>query len=241
MAPGNFAGSDSDLFTNIRVPAALVAGAVISLGYQAASRPNRQTDRPNERFLKLIHSMLCVVTLFNELIAVVWSTLVINKLHETNPEPAHQVIELLMRDYELQWLGCNTHFLFGVLTLATATGVNVWIEWGASLGRFAAFSAGSSVLLMMSLINDAVAEGSGLIKGGNDAAPLMRFGTSGGSLIARYAQLLISHAFHGKRKVLIAALMSGCLASYFFARVLFECFREHCRDSKIHDQLKKNI
>lgn len=205
------------LFNNLRVPAAVIAGAAIPLGFAAAPKPDRYDTRM-KRFLKVVHLLLALVTIGTELMTILWSTVSLNKLAEVAVAPSNGVMELLARDFELQWLGCNVHFFLGLCSLAAMTGFNVLINFGAALGRIGAFSSGAGVFMMISILNDGIAQGDGTGA---------RFGMNVFSIVRRYLQLLFARAARG-HLLLAASLGLAVMATVAALIELLQC--RSCED-----------
>lgn len=199
----DFSAATAGLFGNIRVPAALVAGAGITIGYANASPPN-DSDLPRVAMLKKLNALLAMACLSTELIAVLWSTIEVNKLYEISHAPTQSLMELLKRDYALSWLGTNIHFIVGLFMLMPMTAIFVWVNMGPGLGKVAVLGSVSTVCFMGSVVNHGVARGDGTT----------RFAGSFAALFVRYLKLLAAHASHNKMPLLGASLVSGLAALY---------------------------
>mmetsp|Transcript_7311 Transcript_7311/g.14620 ORF Transcript_7311/g.14620 Transcript_7311/m.14620 type:complete len:232 (+) Transcript_7311:33-728(+) len=206
----DFSGPAAGLFGNMRVPAALVAGASIPMGLIAGPKLAAD-DPPKLQALKTLHALLAVTTLSNQLLVVLWSTIAVNKLSEVAAPPAVSLMAFISRDYEMAWIGCNVHFLSGILTLCCMAGLNMHINYGAAIGRAASLLTSSTVLFMTSIVNEGVAQGDGT--GG-------RLGASVFSLACRYVTLLVSHVAERRGYLLVAALALALAASYYACRAL---------------------
>ena len=104
---------------------------------------------------------------------------------------------LLEGGYALAWTGLNTHFIFGLFGFATTVGLNVWINYGGKVGTAMASLTVSALLLMLAIVNDAVAARghAGLAAGGSAL-----------SLVYRYMVLLTRSCWEGHRKLVFGSL-----------------------------------
>jgi hypothetical protein len=218
IAESDFSASARVLFDNMRVPAALVAGAVIPMGYAAAPQFVDGKDGSVRRLAVVAHALLTMATLATELITIVWATISVNKLTEVEYAPTESVMALLQRDFEMAWTGCNVHFLAGLFTLAMLTGVRSFISYGQRIGVIAMLSSVSAITLMTSVVNSGISQGDGIADG-------VRFGATVADLVRRYVSLLFSHAWRGPRPLVLCSL---CFAATAFALAAVE----------IHDQVR---
>ena len=100
--------------------------------------------------------------------------------------PAASVDSLLLRDWELEWLGANVNFLGGLLIVAVMIGVKAFLLLAGSLLSYAsALIVASIFAASVVVVNDAIAAG-----GGGADSPVL-FGDSFWSLIARYFDLKV--------------------------------------------------
>mmetsp|Transcript_59422 Transcript_59422/g.102336 ORF Transcript_59422/g.102336 Transcript_59422/m.102336 type:complete len:288 (+) Transcript_59422:263-1126(+) len=199
----DFSSEAANLFGNIRVPASLVMGAALTLGYAGAPKPSAQ-DHPRIKILKQMNALLGIVALGTELIVVLWSTIAFNKIHEVSHAPARSLLEMLKRDYELAWIGTNVHFILGLLIMPVMTALHAWVTWGVDIGRIAALSSASAILFMSSVVNDGVAKG--------DGTSVSYFGTSLCGLAFRYIRLLSLKVIHGNHFLLMCSFLTAFAA-----------------------------
>jgi hypothetical protein len=183
----------AELFDNMRVPAALVAGSIVPLVSFAGPRLDL-SDPPGTAFAKQLHFFVAMASLLSALLAVMYATVSFNSLTETHPPPAESVAEVLQRDYELAWLGCNVCFYLGLFGLAFTCAINGYIALGPRIVKATAYLLGSTILLMTSVINGAVdQEGVLALSWGFERW----FGESILALVARYVRLLLRTAWYG--------------------------------------------
>ena len=105
-AVADYSGAVASLFDNMRAPAALIGGSLVPLGMLGAP-PASKSDSPTVRALKKLYLVTAILAICGEITAVVYATIVINKLAETAVAPASSVVALIARDYELEWIGAR--------------------------------------------------------------------------------------------------------------------------------------
>lgn len=194
---GDHAAGASVLFGNMRVPAAFMAGTLISLTFGIAMPGHEQVRKANV--------LLGVLSLLSELLAVVHSTVAVNKLIEIKPLPSSSVLTLIERDFERDWLGTNVHFLLGLMGCTLMIGLRSYVALGARWGLVTAFATVSAVLLIVSIVNDGISSGDGMADG-------VRFGADFSSVMARYVRLLVAHARETGGPLIGSSLAFGVLA-----------------------------
>ena len=79
--------------------------------------------------------LLAVLSLLSELLAVMYSSIAINKLVEVPSPPTAGVSDLISQKYELAWLGTNFHFLLGMMGFGLLVGNRVYIAFGNPVGN----------------------------------------------------------------------------------------------------------
>ena len=93
---------------------------------------------------------------------------------------------LLLRDFNIAWLGVNAHFVFGMLGFAYMLACRTFLRYdGGRMGTGMAGLAFSGLLLMISIVNRGISSGSG-----NG----LRYGKHFGSLVGRYVSKLLQQA-----------------------------------------------
>jgi hypothetical protein len=89
---------------------------------------------------------------------------------------------LLIRDFNVPWLGTNAHFVFGMLGFAYMLGCRTYLRYdGGRMGTGIAGLAVSGLLLMISIVNRGVSNGSGTG---------LRYGRHIGYLFGNYLRML---------------------------------------------------
>ena len=179
-------GDAADLFDNMRIPAALVAGAIVPLASFAGTRYDA-TDTPVLVLLKQLHYFLSAWVLSCALMSCVYATVAVNSLTEATHEPVENVRELLSRDYELEWLGCNVCFFAALFGLGATVGLSGYIYLGPPTLVPVTCMLASMLFLMLSVIKRGV-ERTGLYAGWGVERAL---GPSFTMLAARYVRLMV--------------------------------------------------
>ncbi|CAE7725483.1 hypothetical protein AK812_SmicGene26168 [Symbiodinium microadriaticum] len=214
-AVADFSAQAAKLFDNMRAPAALLAGAVVPIGFMAS--PKIVPDDP--RWLKRVkrmHYVIASVAICCHLTTVVWSTITVNKLNERSPPPAGSLMQLLKQYYELPWIGCNVNFIMGLLAFAcllvTFSLASVSAASYNLVCRPVACTVAAAICLMISIVNDGVSQGDGA-EGG------LRFGSNMLMLFVRYVSLLAAHALKGPRPLLLLTFVFAGAAIYFVVKI----------------------
>jgi len=177
----DYSAAAKGLFDNMRGPASFLAGSMVPLGFFAAPKVS-EGDSPTMKRVKRLHFVIATITIACELLTVMWSTVAVNKLTEAAALPAESVMQLLSRDYELEWIGCNVNFMIGLLGFASCLVTFAFTSFGPAK-HFVSLFMSASFCLMMSIINDGVAKGDG-----GDFS----FAGNFAGLLMRYVQLLIT-------------------------------------------------
>ena len=162
-----FAPAAASLFNNMKTPASILAGSMVPLGFTSplpTTENGSETEKKFDQRLRKIHMFLAVVSLCSELIAVMWATIAVNQLTETVVAPAESVWHLLQRDFNLEWLAVNSHFIVGMLGFMSMIGIRVYLSAIASgfqtTGAMSVLSmVTAGLLLMVSIVNRGVAAG----------------------------------------------------------------------------------
>ena len=202
MSVANYAAQASGLFGNMGGAAAFLAGGLVPLATFAAPSPSKD-DSPNRLFLLRAHGITAATSLLSLLVSVMYATISTNKLSEVLVAPTASLKALLIEgDYALPWIGCNAHFIFGLLGFATTVGLNVWLTFGGAVGKVVVCAVCSALLLMLSIVNDAAGQGAGSVV----------------ALLARYVQLLVAAALKGHRVLILGSLGFAAAAAVLAVR-----------------------
>jgi hypothetical protein len=214
QALAQFAPEAVALFNNMKTPAAIIGGALVPLGLLAPlpfySPPGVEESR-FKKSLRMLYTLVAVLSLASELLTVVWATVTTNKLIETTVAPAASVWyvgkyvkgwqflvlkwwtqlnfsfrALLKRDYDLEWSATNAHFVAGMCGFLFLIGTRVFFHAsGGLMGRSLAGFSCSALMLMVAIVNRGVAAGSG------DG---LSYGTNCLHLWTNYVMLLLKRA-----------------------------------------------
>lgn len=208
------------LFNNMKLPATIIAGAIVPLGL-LNPLPLRNPDGEKEGkitvAMRQLYSIAAIISLTCELSSVMYATVAVNKLIETNVAPASSVWDLIQRDYNLPWAATNANFVLGMYSFMFMIGCRVYVQAGQGLlGRGLAGLAFSGLMLMVSVVNRGVASGSGdgLSYGGNVA-----------HLIGNYFILLVRQATRKGQRGLLEIFSIAGLAYFSLDIVRGVCKR----------------
>jgi hypothetical protein len=105
-----FAPQAISLFNNMKTPGSILAGAMIPLGFAAPLPVRDEKDTRFPAMLRRLYPFLAVTALGSELVSVLWATVAVNTLTETEIAMAESVWHLLRRDFALSWAAVNAHF-----------------------------------------------------------------------------------------------------------------------------------
>jgi len=142
----------SGLFNNLRIPAALVAGAVISATFVLEPTPS---DLGPIALTKKMHLFLGIVSLCCELLTIVSSTAAIQKLAQAPQKSASVNALLLDPEYEMYWVTSSVNFLLGLLCMTVMLGLRLFVDYGPQLlTSTASLVIIATVLMMLSFFSD---------------------------------------------------------------------------------------
>ena len=197
------------LFGNIIGPASMLTGGLVPLGFLAEPLPvDKDGTNKWKKKARCLYQVLAVVSLLNELVAIMYATVATNKLTEVATAPAVSVFALIKRDYELQWIATNVHFLLGLLGFCSMIMLRALCIYPNFINTSSAGLALSALVGMVSILNVGIAEGDGQ---GH------RLGGNAFWLVARYSTLLVK-SFVEKRTVM--GMMSFAMFLFFGAKTV---------------------
>lgn len=120
-----FKGDVSSLFGNVRIPAALFAGASAGAAF---AMPLVHGEGLKVGLVKRVYSLLMMFSLSSEILAVIIATLAMSTL-ATHPCPkTSSVAELIEQSYAFEWVAARWHFLSGLVTFILGIGLRAWIS-----------------------------------------------------------------------------------------------------------------
>ena len=125
-----------------------------------------------------------VASLASFIVSIFWATTVLNQLTENPPAMAASVWDLLQRDYKLQWVAVNSHFVLGMFGFMWLMGTKAYFMGGKQPAIFGL--AVSALMFMLSIMNRAVAKGGGSVAN--------RYGSSVFGLLSTYTSLMFRRA-----------------------------------------------
>lgn len=79
VALADYSAAAAGLFNNMRTPAALIGGALVGLGILSAPTINKD-DSKAIKLLKKANIIIAVASLLSEIMAVIYSSIAINKI-----------------------------------------------------------------------------------------------------------------------------------------------------------------
>ena len=153
----DYSGPAASLFGNLRIPAALFAGAAAG---SAFAMPLSPTDGLKFGLAKRIYALLMMGSLSAEIITIVVSTLAMGSMTVRPTELTKSTRELLANKYDFEWVSARLHFLMGILFFAIGTGMRAWVS--ISCPVFALSAVGliaSSTLFCLAVIDEREREG----------------------------------------------------------------------------------
>jgi hypothetical protein len=168
----------------MRVPAALIAGSLVPIGILSAPQIDEKNDSKVAKLAKKANILLAGISLLNEILAVTYSSIAINKLVEITAPQTAGVSELIAQTHLLAWVGTNVHFLLGLMGFALVVGAKAYFAgFGTKVGRAAMGWSVAVFLQAVSVINQ------GIAMGGMDESAQFAFNLFG--LVLRYVKLLL--------------------------------------------------
>lgn len=196
-AMADYTSAAVSLFNNMKTPASIIAGAIIPIGFLSPLQQHNVDSKDHDdgkfaMFLRRVYPTASVVALCSELISVMWATVAVNQLTETNIEAASSVWHLIQRDFSLPWVATNAHFVIGMMGFLWVISSRAYFLAGKGpAGTSLAGLAFSSMLLTVSIVNRGVAAGGG---GGGIGTTSMRFGSNILALFREYTVQLVKRA-----------------------------------------------
>eukprot|EP00403_Amphidinium_massartii_P030285 CAMPEP_0178406324 /NCGR_PEP_ID=MMETSP0689_2-20121128/18853_1 /TAXON_ID=160604 /ORGANISM="Amphidinium massartii, Strain CS-259" /LENGTH=190 /DNA_ID=CAMNT_0020027361 /DNA_START=219 /DNA_END=791 /DNA_ORIENTATION=+ len=184
------------------------------LGFFASPREEKN-DSATTKLVKHLHHLLSALAVGCLLTTVVWSTITVNRLTEGRAAPAESVVELIMRDFELQWIGCNVNFLVGLMCFASTIITFSWVTFGIARSTLTCLVSGS-LCMMISIVNQQIRCGAGAG---------LRFSNMPG-LILRYWGLLFADVKCGANPLMFVAIGLFITSFVLCARLTLKSLRE---------------
>jgi len=193
MSVGDAAAA-ANLFANVRLPASILAGALVPLGFGFALPAEGPALAPGTRRAVIrLHRLVAVTSYSCLLLAIVYASVTINGLAESPHQPSASAMELIRHEYTLAWIGTNVTFLLGLFGALALVTLRVLLTFERDEGRAAAGFSLSTALLMASIVDEQV-------KRGGFAENILQ-------LLGLYAQLTASTALETRSPLLCLALV----------------------------------
>lgn len=149
----DFRGEASNLFGNIRIPAALFAGASTGASF---AMPLAAAEGFRLAMVKRLYALLMMAALSSAIVAVVVSTLTVGSLLTQVTPKTYSVNELIRKHYDLEWASTRFHFLSGVLYFIVGIGLRAWVSISCPvIAKAAVGIILSGTLLCLAFIQDA--------------------------------------------------------------------------------------
>ena len=143
------------LFGNVRIPAALVAGAALPLGFSVPFPA--KSDRQIVRALKILNVGVGFVAVQSELLSIVMSTNAINSLTagEEFIGSSRTLLQLFTNNKTLLtfFVGSYVHFMLGVFGLVVMCGIRGYFAVGSKFGSPLLLLTGAIFTRLIALIN----------------------------------------------------------------------------------------
>jgi len=158
-ALADYSAAAAGLFNNMRAPAALIGGALVPIGILTAPTIE-EDDSKAIKLLKKANIIIAVASLLSEIMAVIYSSIAINKIAEIAQPKTAGVAELIAEKHELAWLGTNIHFLFGMMGFALIVGSKSFFNVGADMGKITISWGIACFFQALSIVNRGIAQGS---------------------------------------------------------------------------------
>ena len=198
----DFSGEASNLFNNVRTPAALVAGA--SFGAAFALQPV-SGEAMAMGLCKRVYLLISVSAVSAELIAVLVSSITLGRLGSEGKRSASSgsVVDFLREHYELEFVATQFNFQIGLLGLCAMLGIRAWVAF--SCPRFSRIACGivtSALLTMLALMQT---PGDKCWAKADKCSGLVAMGV-------RYVQLLVEKCWRERSVLLLLSLGIGAFS-----------------------------
>jgi hypothetical protein len=210
-----FSAAARSLFGSFLTPAALLAGALVPLGFLAPPLPDKT---PWQRKIQSIYSMVSIFALSNELLAIMFATTTSNRLVQPSPPIATttlpavtSVYEFILRHYEFPWIATSLHLLMGLIGFMGMIMIRTYTFFPKSVQMPATGMAGATLLAMISIANTRV---SGVYS--NHNVPTSSSSPGGNanfvSMLVRYGSLVLQQI--RSREMGVMAVASLALVAF---------------------------
>jgi hypothetical protein len=197
----DYTGAAAALFGNVRIPAALFAGASAGAAF---ALPLAANEGLKLGVVKRLYALLLVGAFSSQVVAVVVATLTVAALSTRTSNHTTSVQALLAQEYDLEWVSVRLHFLQGALFFLMGIGFRAWISIGCPVIAKAALGLiVSATLLCLAFVQDLdSSSGEGLLEGA-------------WSLPIRYVKLVVQRITEKKRPLFALALTVVTMTSLY--------------------------
>jgi len=197
----DYVSAASGLFANVRLPASILAGALVPLGFGFVLPSEGPAFSPEtRRFLIRLHRVAAAIAYSCLLICIVYASVSINSLAEMPHEKAESVIALIRQEYELPWVATNVTFFLGLCGALVLVALRALLTWEPDEGKVAAGFCASALLIMASVVDDQV-------KLGGYSENLVQ-------LMGFFFQMLFEHATQTQSPLLLLGLVLSAGSSF---------------------------
>ena len=192
----DFSGEASNLFNNIRTPAALVAGATFGAAF-ALQPVSGETMAIG--LCKRIYLLISVGAVSAELIAVLVSSITLGRLGNEGRRSAASgsVVDYLREHYELEYVATQFNFQVGLLGLCAMLGIRAWVTFACP--RFARIAVGFVTSALLTMLAFMRTEGA-------------QQHTTLAAMAVRYVQLMVDRAVRERSVLLLLSLGVGAFS-----------------------------
>lgn len=152
----DFSNEASSLFANVRIPAALFAGAAIGAAYAMPVGTATTREGLLLGFTRRIYALLMIHSLSAEIVALVVATVaMIGISAKMKCEKAASLPEWMELQYEAEWFTCTFSFLSGIISFCLASGLRAWLSMGCPvLGASSLGLLVTATLLSLAFVDD---------------------------------------------------------------------------------------
>jgi len=194
VAPQDYSKDATGVFFSMRLAALFPAGA--TFGSAFAMLPST-TDAFLPSMLKRLHLIVAIASVCNSLVAVAMSTVAINRLAFRQAPLTANLAELLKREYDFLWCGCNAHFTFSLVGLLAMVGIRSYAAFSCPYyGRIGALTVFTALVFMTSIICEMLPED----EEGREVSVAR-------DALVRYPTLMVERMRRGSHLTTLAALL----------------------------------
>ena len=202
-------------FGGIRTPASLILGA--SLGALFTNVDAKPNMTPRERSATRLYNTCVFVSYLLSFATLVFATAAgVMIMHNDFNAKATSVYELLMREFEFEFLTVRLSYLCSLVWFVVGITSRILVEYKLLVKErrdeacVVCFGVTAIVTHLWSYINSTLADWQSLH-----------------SQVLRLVQIILTRAFKERQPLQIVSLMSAVLACFFYARVSQKTKRKH--------------